>query len=65
MYCFSNNIDFGYDWQLAYNQLYALYSQMTSDYQRAVELEEGLTSKVERIRKENEELKGRKISNGF
>jgi hypothetical protein len=35
MYCFGNNIDFGFDWQLAYNQLCCHYAQLTNDYQKA------------------------------
>lgn len=46
MYCFGNNIDFSYDWQLAYNQLYNQYTQLSSDYQKAKELGATLTFKV-------------------
>lgn len=53
MYCFANNIDFGFDWQLAYNQLATHFTQLSTDYQKAIDLGEVLALKVSRITKEN------------
>jgi hypothetical protein len=53
MYCFTNNIDFGFDWQLAYNQLATHFTQLSTDYQKAIDLGEVLALKVARIIKEN------------
>lgn len=65
MYCFANNIDFGFDWQLAYNQLATHFTQLSTDYQKAIDLGEVLALKVSRITKENEEIRTAKITNMF
>jgi hypothetical protein len=65
MNCFGNNIDFGFDWQLAYNQLCTHYTQLTNDYQKAMELGESLALKVSKIMKENDEIRVTKINKVF
>lgn len=65
MYCFTNHIDFGYDWQLAYNQLYSHFTNLTTDYQKAMDLGEVLALKVSKINRENEEIRSAKITKVF
>lgn len=53
MICFGSGLDFSCNWQLAYEQLLALCSQMNADFQRARETGVILSEKVEAITKEN------------
>lgn len=65
MYCFANNIDFSFDWQLAYNQLAIHFAQLSTDYQKAIDLGEVLAFKISKINKENQEIRTAKIIKVF
>lgn len=65
MISLGSGLDFSFNWQLAYEQLFALYSQMNADYQRAQETGVILSKKVEAITKENEEIRSKKMIKTF
>lgn len=65
MISLGSGLDFSCNWQLAYEQLFALYSQLNADYQRAQETGVILSEKVEAITKENEEIRSKKMIKTF
>ena len=46
MIYFGSNCSFGVDWQLAYSELLTRFNQLSSDYQKAVDLGVSLQAKI-------------------